>query len=371
MTWSVPRLWAGQPGFILGGGSSLRGFDAEILRGRGRVIGIKEAGLTMAPWCDVLYWADKFWCDGDSKHPANGPRLHLHKGKFKITRGPVSNAKGHDVKVLISDQKMGLSADPTKLGGVCSGGNSINLAYLFGCDPIVLLGFDMKGDNWDGRPRRAQKDKAYEQRFMPAIARMAAPLQQHGVTVLNATPGSALGCFPKITLEEVLARTPRKPMENSLMEGAPGVGRRPIPVGEPADDSPDNAAPEQGAPAEQAAPAAVVAPDSPDNADLPLGEAPAPAAPQAVAASETVEPPKLEEVTGLELRANPMEIAHAITDLARRPAIVARIRIVGADIVVRRSGDWWRRQLGVVFPIVIEHPSDAREVLFECRNPRA
>lgn len=339
MSWSVPRIWAGQPCFILGGGSSLRGFDASILRGRGRVIGIKEAGLTMAPWCDALYWADKFWCDGDSKHPANGPRLHLHKGKFKITRGPVSNAKGHDVKVLISDQKGGLSTDPTKIGGVCSGGNSINLAYLFGCDPIVLLGFDMKGDNWDGRPRRAQKDKAYEQRFMPAIARMAAPLQQHGVTVLNATPGSALGCFPKITLEEVLARTPRR-----------AVFEQDHRVDEP-----------EAAPAHE--------PEAPAEAAAPAPEAEAPEAPKAV--EQPAPDPKIEEVTGLELRANPMEVAHAITDLARKPALMARIRIVGADIVVRRSADWWRRQLGVVFPIVIEHPSDAREVLFECRNLRA
>jgi len=338
MTWSVPRLWAGQPCFIIGGGSSLRGFDAAVLRGRGRVIAIKEAGLTMAPWADVLYWADKFWCDGDSKHPANGPRLHLHKGPFKVTRGPVSRAQGHDVKVLISDQKMGLSTDPTKLGGVCSGGNSLNLAFLFGCDPIVLLGFDMKGENWDGRPRRAVKDKAYEQRFMPAIARMAAPLQQHGVTVLNCYPGSALNCFPKTTLEEVLARTPRR-----------AVFEQDHRVDEP-EAAPDH---EPEAPAEAAAPApAAEAEEAPV-----IVERPAP-------------DPKLEEVTGLELRANPMEVAHAITDLARKAEIRVRVRTAGADIVVRRSAHWWRRQLGVVFPIVQESHADAKETVFECRSLR-
>ncbi|MBZ7921652.1 hypothetical protein LAC81_07640 [Ensifer adhaerens] len=56
--WSVPREWAGEPAFILGGGASLEGFDASRLIGRGRIIAVNDAGLDLAPFADVLYFAD-------------------------------------------------------------------------------------------------------------------------------------------------------------------------------------------------------------------------------------------------------------------------------------------------------------------------
>lgn len=361
MKWAVPREWPGETVFILGGGNSLKGFDAEVLRGRGRVIAIKEAGLTMAPWADVIYWADKVWCDGDSKRPANGARLHLHTGRYKITRSKCDKTFGHDVKLLDCDQKAGLSTDPTKIGGVCSGGNCINLAYLFGAKRIVLLGFDMSGPNWDGRERRAERDHAYTQRFMPAIARMALPLQQAGVEVINATPGSALKCFTQTTLEAVLARTPRKPREDLEPE---------------AQDDSFFAAPEDVAGEDEADEPAVDEPVAEEPAAAENYEPFARAQGRAVsdaAASSLAAPAKpaaaLTEHTGLELH-EPRQIAQAVMDMRGKAPVMLRIRIRGADVVTRRSADWWRMQLSVVFADILEHPAPGGVVLFECRSPR-
>lgn len=81
MPWTVPgEAWAGQTAFILGGGPSLKGFDVERLRGRGKVIGVNNAGIDLAPWCNVLFWADKRWLDW------NCDRLHLHTGEWKVSR---------------------------------------------------------------------------------------------------------------------------------------------------------------------------------------------------------------------------------------------------------------------------------------------
>jgi hypothetical protein len=214
--WAVPRDWAGETAYVLGGGHSLQGFDASVLRGRGRVIGIKESGLTLAPWADVLYWCDPQWSD------ANWQRLYLHAGPHKICRSQVHErysatppAMADKIKAALiaagvrhlpRDPCNPLSVDPTKTGeAVDTGGSAINLAYLFGATTIALLGFDMRTTgHWHDRTLKEPEAKHYE-RFIPPIERMASRLQALGVRVINCTPGSALKCFPVQPLEEVLA----------------------------------------------------------------------------------------------------------------------------------------------------------------------
>ena len=214
--WAVPRDWAGETAYVLGGGHSLQGFDASVLRGQGRVIGIKESGLTLAPWADVLYWCDPQWTD------ANWQRLHLHTGPHKICRSQVHErysatppALAEKIKAALvaagvrhlpRDPCTPLSVGPTKTGGpVDTGGSAINLAYLFGATTIILLGFDMRTTgHWHDRTLKEPEAKHYE-RFIPPIERMASRLQALGVRVINCTPGSELKCFPVQPLEEVLA----------------------------------------------------------------------------------------------------------------------------------------------------------------------
>lgn len=196
--WSVPREWEGETVFILGGGPSLKDFDAERLRGKGPIIATNEAGLTLAPWADVLYWADARWFRW------NQDRLHLHTGPYKITRKTPKETTAFDIKVLSRSTK-DLSDDPGQVAGYCSGGNAINLAYLFGTKRIVLLGFDMHGDNFHDQHRKSKDKSRYKSHFIPAMAKMAAPLKQAGVTVVNATPDSSLEVFPMTTLDEEIA----------------------------------------------------------------------------------------------------------------------------------------------------------------------
>jgi hypothetical protein len=59
-TWSCPPMWAGETVFVLAGGPSLRGFDAAGLRGRGRILAIKESAL-LVPFADALLFVDADW----------------------------------------------------------------------------------------------------------------------------------------------------------------------------------------------------------------------------------------------------------------------------------------------------------------------
>jgi hypothetical protein len=324
MTWTVPREWMGETAWIIGGGESLRGFDAARLKGRGRVIGVNEAGLAAdpgaadelphAPWADVLYWADKQWINW------NWRRLGEHTGRYRVARfAPViseDNDAGaritaqYDIKVL-PPTKVALSDRPTSLSGFCSGGAAINLAYLFGATRIVLLGFDMQGGNWHGRHMRGGDEKRYRSRFMPAIVAMAEPLRGAGIEVINAVtaPGaSTLTCFPIRPLEDVLAGMP------------------------PRTDSPGGATPER---------------ETAEYQESIIG---------------------LEIITGLEV-ISPLAVMPMIRKMAARPNCTIVIRLAGPDIVTRRSPQWWRLRLQLAFSEVIMVSSDNTQVEFKCRNP--
>lgn len=100
-----------------------------------------------------------------------------------------------------------------RAGHVGSGGNSgfqaINLAAQLGADPIVLVGFDMRVDHglhWHGRHAGNLRNpsptniREWRQRLNLAAASLAA----RGITVLNASPESALTAYPIVPFGRAL-----------------------------------------------------------------------------------------------------------------------------------------------------------------------
>lgn len=214
--WIVPPAWRGERCFILAGGASLLGVDLDRLRRSterhgGKVIAIKGAGLDLYPEADVLWWADRAFLDGDPARRIRPRRadLHRHTGTWKATRTP-PDVEGHDVKWLEHDHRADLADRPGFVGGFCSTANCIDLAGQLGAAPTVLVGVDMGGPAWDGRARLAGRSTqwhpqgTYVELMMPSLRRQARLLAQRGVAVLNASPTSALDCFPKVDLETLL-----------------------------------------------------------------------------------------------------------------------------------------------------------------------
>ena len=108
----------------------------------------------------------------------------------------------------------GLSFDPRVLRwNLSSGAAAINLAVLFGAKRIVLLGFDMKKVEVDGKERENWHDD-YErnpnpkrnpyQRFLAPFPGIAESAKRHHIQIVNATLGSALMVFPIVDPEDVL-----------------------------------------------------------------------------------------------------------------------------------------------------------------------
>jgi uncharacterized Rossmann fold enzyme len=205
MLWQVPPEWKGERCYIIGGGPSVAQTDCRDLPGR--IIAINEAGLSVRPDADVLFFADWRWYDwnrhrlgaftggrivttwtGGRRHPVTDERLHVLE-RFR------SNAMPH----------WPISDDPSKLSGWCGGGQAVNLAYHFGAKQIVLIGFDMHDDGppnfHDNHNAPPIKDRKKD-KFIPSIVSLKPGLDRAHVRVVNCTPGSALTCFPVMSLNE-------------------------------------------------------------------------------------------------------------------------------------------------------------------------
>lgn len=210
--WTVPREWTGETAFLLGGGPSLLGFDASVLRGR-RVIAINNSYL-LAPWADVLYYADRSWwlAHRDEWIDQAGVRQPgaraLFTGKYRVSIGTSEDCTNR----LRSTGASGLESNPSCLKhGSNSGYQCIGLAAHFGVSRIVLLGYDMRVDgartHWHpGHPNHTpdRQQRSLEHVFLPRFASLVAPLAAAGIEVLNATPRSALTCWPIVALDQVL-----------------------------------------------------------------------------------------------------------------------------------------------------------------------
>jgi len=198
VSWSVPVLWPGETCFILGGGASLTPAAVERIAGHGRVIAVNNA-YQIAPPADCLYFADRQWLAWHHEAVAR------HAAPLKVTRAEPGFAHGvESLKVVEHHATAALSDDRTRLAGLDSGANAINLAVFLGATRIVLLGFDMRPGHWHADHPHATPDHVYATHYLPHYARLAVALTAFGIDVVNATPGSALTHFPHRTLGQLI-----------------------------------------------------------------------------------------------------------------------------------------------------------------------
>lgn len=198
--WSVPRDWEGETVAIIGCGPSLQHVDPGKLLAFRRAIAINDA-LLRAPWADLHYFCDQQWWESN---------LYTMHG-FPVLRVTMENDIPGVLR-LRNTGPTGLETDPTGLRhGSNSGYQAINLAYHFGAKRIVLFGFDMRvvHDRTHWRERNGEMATARFQRtltntMLPKFQTLVEPLREAGVEVLNATPGSALTCWPSVSIDDIL-----------------------------------------------------------------------------------------------------------------------------------------------------------------------
>lgn len=240
----VNRSWEGETAVIIGGGPSLTAAQAEKCRGL-RCIAVNDAYL-LTPWADAIYFADSRWW-GWMQNGRDGkgfPALALSPAEltaryrsFAGLKISISNAepvvREPGVLFLKNHNEAGKAGDAFSQdpGMIKTGSNScyqaLNIAILAGAKRIIFLGLDGKSSgkkHWFGdHPDGSEAPYASMREQFRNAARWCA---EHGITVLNCSPGSAIDCFPLMALEDALAGAPApeaRPIPAAPVSGQPSV----------------------------------------------------------------------------------------------------------------------------------------------------
>lgn len=196
------RRWAGRC-IVAASGPSLTEEVADFCRGE-RVIAVNDAHRLL-PFADVLYACDWAWwqhhrlCAGFAGERWTSHSLSPKNDKRGIPAG---------FHVIEGRDAPGFSRDPACLHYASNSGfQAVNLAILFGADPIILIGFDMR--HVDGKSHFFGNHKAplrESTQFSVWCAKFAKAAEKLGPAprIVNATPASALTCFPMMPLSEAL-----------------------------------------------------------------------------------------------------------------------------------------------------------------------
>lgn len=192
--WTIPRMWAGKTVAVLASGPSMSKDVVDVVFASGMpAIAINNTYM-LAPWADMLYAADAAWW-----------RAHPMAAEFQGLRVTVQDV--HCALKLRCSGPDGFDPHP---GAVRSGGHSghqaVHIAMHAGARRILLCGFDMRGTHWHGphvEPLRNTAAGTYG-RWVEQFAELRNSAIELGIEIVNCTPGSALTCFPSMSLGDML-----------------------------------------------------------------------------------------------------------------------------------------------------------------------
>jgi len=198
-------------------GPSLTQEDVDFCRDRARVLVVNN-NYAMAPWADWLYAGDYQWwrCHLRGSHGNRDWKAKLDA--FTGERWTLDRKAAQDFGLRwIEDasgpnKAMRLCCEPGKVyNGANSGFAAINLAWHFGARRIVLLGYDMQRTggvaHWFGDHPPELSSAADYPAFRSFFPLLAADLAADGVAVINCSRATALECFKRSTVQEVLGGT--------------------------------------------------------------------------------------------------------------------------------------------------------------------
>jgi hypothetical protein len=204
MTPSKLLDWSGQTTVILASGPSLT--DEQVWaadESKVRLIAINSTAFRRSVFPDVVYAGDFLFY----KTHVQQLKLQMPKGNFWTCDRTA--AERYQLNWVKGVNALGLGRGPRIHTNGNSGAQAINLAYLFGCRRILLLGFDMKlgpkGEkHWHlDHPSPLMQGMCFGD-WLHKFNFLAVDLKKEGCEVVNCTPGSALTCFPMSTIEKEL-----------------------------------------------------------------------------------------------------------------------------------------------------------------------
>jgi len=173
----------------------------------------------LAPWADWLYGADagRFWgwCSGPGRINGDEPdavdfsgtKIVAWSSATLVDRQYLDRLIEHGVNVLRHCSPLqcsGISPDPGLIYGFNSVHHVLSVIHHTGARRVILLGVDMRASgHWHvDWPEGGISADYPPMRY--SLETLVEPLASAGVEVLNASPGSALTCWPAVELAQVL-----------------------------------------------------------------------------------------------------------------------------------------------------------------------
>lgn len=201
----IERRFPGRPCIVAAPGPSLTREVAELCRGE-MVLAVNDA-YRLLPGAFALYACDAAWWEARNPDFA-GERWTSHSLSPRNDKTMVAERFG--LRVVEGADGIGFSRDPARIHYANNSGfQAVNLALLWGCDPVILVGFDMravgKRTHFFGNHKAPLRDTPGSfGKWIGNFTKAAEMLWHPRPTILNATPGSALRCFPMVDLADVL-----------------------------------------------------------------------------------------------------------------------------------------------------------------------
>jgi hypothetical protein len=207
----IERRWPGAKCIVAATGPSLTPAVADRVNAAAathKLIAVNDAYKLIK--ADVLYGCDSAWWALHKGAPGfAGEKWSSHEIDRDRLNDKLNTAKTYDLNLVTGSYAgEGFSTNPEVIHyGANSGVQAINLAILFGVAEVILVGFDMRAvdgkQHFFGNHPRPLNNPGYYSMFIEHFEK-AARAMPPGVRIINATPDSALTCFPFQPLESCL-----------------------------------------------------------------------------------------------------------------------------------------------------------------------
>jgi len=201
-SWTPSPEWKDQDAFIIGGGSSLQGFDFSQLQGK-NVIGCNDAFRLGPDIVQICLFGDSSWWEHNKQD------LRYFLGRV-VTCAPTCLSLNLDWLLQMKRIRDGLHEGDTLGWNYSTGAAAINLAVTLGATRIFLLGFDLGMQNgkfhWHNYNLKRLNTEPFV-RFTRGFHTLAKSLGRlPNVGVFNVTDGSSkLPVFDRIPMLEFLS----------------------------------------------------------------------------------------------------------------------------------------------------------------------
>lgn len=199
--------WKGETAVLVAGGASLTLSQVRLIgmaraRGLVRVIAINDA-IYPCWFADIHYACDAKWWRAHEGVP-NAP--HRRMRMSATSNGVDSFYAGYDDIEPI--ERSGTTGFDQRPEFITTGGNggwqAIHIAAHLGVSRAILVAYDMRGPHWFGdHPQACRSTPPNMENRIRHFAEFADILKGR-ITVVNASPGSALTMFRPVDLEAEL-----------------------------------------------------------------------------------------------------------------------------------------------------------------------